>query len=263
MASPDEPQSQEITSDHAMADSDTIISAWNLTRDQQQQQSQPQPQREKQSKTPRRVCTACRRRKVGCDKKQPCQHCKKSGNDCVYPLDNNNSTDEQQIFRDTRLLEQLYRLEPMFKTLASGAEQGTLPAVVGSIQPHSTNNSQSSPTPPTPPHSVGSGSTNNRPANRPEGDQQTTTQQIPSPSPLVQQQLPSQDTDLTGTGTGTGRQSNASNDKRTLGSSWSPFTTSTGKLVKDDGRQRYVSGTFWESLHTEVTSHLKPCLDNC
>ncbi|KAK2772759.1 C6 transcription factor [Colletotrichum kahawae] len=33
--------------------------------------------------------------------------------------------------------------------------------------------------------------------------------------------------------------------------SWSPYGVSTGKLVKDDGRDRYVNGTFWEALHTE------------
>ncbi|KAG5800957.1 hypothetical protein H9Q69_000084 [Fusarium xylarioides] len=211
-----------------MADSDTIISAWNLSIDEQQQQS---PQREKQPRTPRRVCTACRRRKVGCDKKQPCQHCKKSGNDCVYPLDNN--TDAQQVVRDTRLLEQLYRLEPMFKTLASHAEQGTLPVVVSAILPDATNNNQSSPTPPTPPHSVGSGSTSNRQVYRPVGNQHTATQQTPSP---LGQQSQSQDGDLTGAG----GQSNASNGKGTPRSTWSPFGTSTGKLVKDDGRHRYV-----------------------
>ena len=35
---------------------------------------------------------------------------------------------------------------------------------------------------------------------------------------------------------------------------WSPYGNTTGQLVKDGGRNRYVSGRFWESLHTEVRS---------
>ncbi|KAJ4307443.1 hypothetical protein N0V84_012730, partial [Fusarium piperis] len=256
MESPDKPQSQVPPGDQAMSEGDTIISAWNPTGDgqeqqeQQQQQKQQQTQQQTQPRMPRRVCAACRRRKVGCDKKQPCQHCSKSGTECVYPPDNN--PDTRQMLRDTRLLEQLHRLEPMFKTLAGCMEQGTLPpSVLNSILPQSLAGPKtvpSLPTPPMPPHSVGSGSTGNQPGYRPVGNESNAIQQTPSPL----QQL--QDTDSTGdlqSNPASTASAPGESSREASGSAWSPYGTSMGKLVRDDGRQRYVSGAFWEALHTE------------
>lgn len=250
-----------------MADSDTIVSAWNSVHEDQQQQQQDQQQKtpeDTQPRVPRRVCSACRRRKVGCDKKQPCQHCKKSGTECVYPPENQ-ASDERQMFRDTGLLERLHRLEPMLKTLASCMEQGSLlpPSVSNSsILPqnhtpsHSDNHPRGVPAPPTPPRSVGSGSTGNRPDHRLVASERPGSTHAPSP---LGQPSPSHEADLTG-----GAQSTHSNPasgggscqraspKEMSGLVESPYGTSTGKLVRDDGRQRYVSGTFWEALHTEV-----------
>lgn len=258
-----------------MADSDTIISSWNSAhQDQQQHQDQQEQHQEQQQSTeeaqrrvPRRVCIDCRRRKVGCDKKQPCQHCKKSGTECVYPPDNHTS-DERQMFRDTGLLERLHRLEPMLKTLASCMEQGSLlhPSITSlSVLPHNqppgcSESTSSAPAPPTPPRSIGS--TGNRPDHRLAGNEQPPTTQAPSP---LGQPSPSHDADLTG-----GPQSNPSNTpaggegrqnispKEMSGLVESPYGTSMGKLVRDDGRQRYVSGTFWEALHTEVINDVQP-----
>ncbi|EEU36755.1 uncharacterized protein NECHADRAFT_88930 [Fusarium vanettenii 77-13-4] len=180
-----------------MSKGDTIISAWNPTGDGQEQreQQQQQAQQQTQPRMSRRVYAACRRRKVGCDKKQPCQHCSKSGTECVYPPDNN--PDAQQMLRDTRLLEQLHRLEPMFKTLVSCMEQGTLPpSVLNSVLPQSQPDPKNMPpTPPMPPHSVGSGGTGNQPGYRLVGNESHATQQ--TPSPLQQSHSPLQDTDST------------------------------------------------------------------
>lgn len=260
-----------------MADSDTIVSAWNTSQnDQDQQQHQPQqaPQ-ETQPRVPRRVCAACRRRKVGCDKKQPCQHCKKSGTECVYPPDNQ-SSEERQVLRDTELLERLHRLEPMLKTLASCMEQGALlpsvmnpSAVPENLLGHRENASENtfassgaSPAPPTPPHSVGSGSTFKQPECR-----LTRTEQ-PKPTRAqnsLGQPSPTQDADLAGNvrsnpsnTAGGGGSSQGISPREMSGLVESPYGTSTGKLVRDDGRQRYVSGTFWEALHTEVTNLFLP-----
>lgn len=258
-----------------MADSDTIVSAWNSAHDNQQQQQQQQPQQPPQgtqSRVPRRVCAACRRRKVGCDKKQPCQHCSKSGTECVYPPEHQTS-DERQMLRDTGLLERLHRLEPMLKTLASCMERGALlPSVTSSSSDLQENlppahreiacentlpNIRASPTPPTPPRSVGSGSTANRPDYRLAGSEHPVTMQTPSP---LGQQSPLQDADLAGAAQSNtpgnpvagGVGSQGVSPKEMSGLVESPYGTSTGKLVRDDGRQRYVSGTFWEALHTEV-----------
>lgn len=270
-----------------MADNDTIVSAWNSVQDNQQQQQkqpqqpQPQPQQDTQSRVPRRVCAACRRRKVGCDKKQPCQHCSKSGTECVYPPEHQTS-DERHMFRDTGLLERLHRLEPMLKTLASCMEQGALlPSVTTSSSSSSAlpqnqppahretarestlASTRASPAPPTPPRSVGSGSTGNRPEYRLAGPEHPATMQAPSP---LGQPSPLQDEDLAGAAQSTtpgnpragGLASQGVSPKETSGLVESPYGTSTGKLVRDDGRQRYVSGTFWEALHTEVINYVQP-----
>lgn len=260
-----------------MADSDTIVSAWNTSQnDQEQQQQQPQqaPQ-ETQPRVPRRVCAACRRRKVGCDKKQPCQHCKKSGTECVYPPDNQNS-EERQVLRDTELLERLHRLEPMLKTLASCMEQGALlPSVTNSsvlsqnLPGHRENTSENtfassgaSPAPPTPPRSVGSGSTVKQPEHRLMGNETPRTAQAPN---SLGQPSPIRDADLAGNvisnpsnAAGGGGSSQGISPREMSGLVESPYGTSTGKLVRDDGRQRYVSGTFWEALHTEVINLILP-----
>ncbi|KAF4964440.1 hypothetical protein FSARC_7626 [Fusarium sarcochroum] len=216
-----------------MADGDTIVSAWN--QDQQQQT-------QGRNTISRRVCVACRRRKVGCNKKQPCQHCKKSGTDCVYPTDSENG--DRQLDRDTQLLEQLHRLEPIFKTLADCMEQGTLPVSLGpssssssssSTLPNPSLNKPPPPSPPTPPQSVGSTSLGHIP-----GTGLSAMQQTPSPQSLLLQDADSIHPNIGG-----------SASQEPEGLAWSPYGTSTGKLVMDDGRQRYVSGKFWEALHTE------------
>lgn len=274
-----------------MADSDTIVSAWNSAHDNEQQQQQqrpqqpqPQPQQETSSRVPRRVCAACRRRKVGCDKKQPCQHCSKSGTECVYPPEHQTS-DERHMFRDAGLLERLHRLEPMLKTLASCMEQGALlPSATttssissSSAQPQShppahrdtarentaLASTRASPAPPTPPRSVGSGSTGNRPDYRLAGPEHPATMQAPSP---LGHPSPLRDADLAGARQSTtpgnpaagGLASQGVSPKEMSGLVESPYGTSMGKLVRDDGRQRYVSGTFWEALHTEVINYVQP-----
>lgn len=266
-----------------MAESDTIVSAWSSAHEDQQQQQQEQQEHQQQTpqepqpRVPRRVCSACRRRKVGCDKKQPCQHCKKSGTECVYPPEHQ-TPDERQVFRDTGLLERLHRLEPMLKTLASCMEQqGALlapppaaPASSSSSSAPVQNNTLSgrdtaraSPAPPTPPRSVGSGSTGNRPehhiAARPE---HPATLQAPSPlghpSPLpgVDSAVGGAHSNHGGSAAGS-KNSQGGSPREMSGLVESPYGTSTGKLVRDDGRQRYVSGTFWEALHTEVIHYVQ------
>ncbi|KAH6952455.1 fungal-specific transcription factor domain-containing protein [Ilyonectria sp. MPI-CAGE-AT-0026] len=244
---------------------DTIISAWNTAGEEQgQQQASERETQPRNPPQPRRVCAACRRRKVGCDKKQPCQHCKKSGTECVYPPEGESAA--RQVFADAQLWEQLHRLEPMFKTLADRMEQGFLfpSSSSGSSsttlsqdpRPGPKNARNPAPTPPAAPQSVGSASTSTghrqgqHASDHRIDNGRATTQQVPTP---LGEQSPPQDTDsLAGPPSsagvpalgGEGVQGNAA-------LAWSPYGTMTGKLVKDDGRRRFVSGTFWEALHTE------------
>ncbi|KAL6404547.1 hypothetical protein AUP68_13940 [Ilyonectria robusta] len=198
-------------------------------------------------------------------------HCKKSGTECVYPPDGESAA--RQVFADTQLWEQLHRLEPMFKTLADRMEQGFLfPS--SSSGSSSTTLSQdprpdpknahnpAAPTPPAAPRSVGPASTSTghlqgqHASSHGIDNARPATQQ--APTPLGGHSQP-QDTDsLTGPPSSAG----VSGAPLALGGegvqgnaalAWSPYGTMTGKLVKDDGRRRFVSGTFWEALHTEVS----------
>ncbi|KAM5369658.1 hypothetical protein ACJZ2D_008917 [Fusarium nematophilum] len=154
----------------------------------------------------------------------------------------------------------------MFKTLADCMQQGTLlpstSAAFGPVpssvlppnRPPDPNHAHSSSTPPapTPPDSISSAGTGN-PRQRQLVNGQFEAQQVPSP--LGQQSSP-RDTD----NSAAGAPSSLTPTIPTLGAdftqgscafTWSPYGTTTGKLVRDDGRQRYVSGTFWEALHSE------------
>lgn len=42
---------------------------------------------------------------------------------------------------------------------------------------------------------------------------------------------------------------NSDSPSSSVATTWSPYGSNTGILVKDDGRRRYVSGRFWETLH--------------
>ncbi|EQB43919.1 hypothetical protein CGLO_17398 [Colletotrichum gloeosporioides Cg-14] len=269
MNSPDTIQSRPYPGNHETADS--IVSAWNPAQLGDQSQSQQQTQDATQSRIqalPRRVCMACRRRKVGCDKKQPCHNCKKFGAECVYPSDS--ASAGRQILTDSQLWEQLHRLEPMFKTLADCVQQGSflpfssipsssttardtnLSTDVSSAQAQEqrpgTVAEHPSPAPPTPPYSVGSTGAVHR-----EQEVPATTLSAPNNANVLTGQSPPREAESLASTSSNTHASRMNGDKVEAESnlSWSPYGVSTGKLVKDDGRDRYVSGTFWEALHTE------------
>ncbi|KAK1690552.1 fungal-specific transcription factor domain-containing protein [Colletotrichum godetiae] len=275
--SPAKARSQASPSSQGIADS--IVAAWNpankenrQTKQQQQQQQQPlQPrQQDNQSRNqslPRRVCTACRRRKVGCDKKQPCHHCEKSGTDCVYPPEGSSAA--RQFLTDNQLWEQLHRLEPMFKTLAECMQQGTIPRssdpfIGSSSRPDSiptlpqtqlpeVNNDPTSPSPPTPPNSIGSSKGACRDLEKEPAAVDFHRLQAQQVAISLGPKSPARILDIAAGDASKFEIPNIECDSAQGDSvnSWSPYGTSTGKLVRDDGRERYVSGTFWEALHTE------------
>ncbi|KAF7553478.1 hypothetical protein G7Z17_g3603 [Cylindrodendrum hubeiense] len=241
---------------------DTIISAWNTTdSDQQQQQQQQdtgQPQSQSQNSPKQRtVCVVCRRRKVGCDKRRPCQHCKKAGIECVYPPDGKSAA--RDAIADAQILGQLRRLEPMFKSLVDCMEQGavfpfspgshpTIPTLAQQSRPDSGDNAA-----PTPPHSVGSvgsASAAGRQVERRSDNGQSETQQVPTPLGHHSPPQESQDTDAIPTAPD--RAGGAVQESSAL--SWSPYGTTGGQLVRDGSQNKYVSGTFWDALHAENTA---------
>lgn len=264
MEAPDSIESRLSSSEPEMAD--TIISAWNTADQGHQQQDEGQQDEGQQEKQPqnspkqRTVCVVCRRRKVGCDKRRPCQHCKKSGVECVYPPDGKSAA--REAIADAQIWGQLRRLEPMFKSLVDCMEQGAFPlSSPGShpplpqpSRPYAGDNPHPHPAP-TPPHSVGSVgsvSAGGRRSDHRSDNGQSETQQVPVP---IGQQSPPQDNEATPTAPDSAGV-HAFDGEAVQGSgaaTWSPYGTTAGQLVRDGAQQKYISGTFWESLHTDVS----------
>lgn len=188
--------------------------------------NEPEAQAATQGPTQNRVCVTCRRRKVKCDKRQPCQNCVKLRTECVFP--SKRCAADRQAAADAELLHELRRLEPLFQSLVSkinddGAAGLSLPPppppVETTSQPQPTGTSESpavSSIIPSPP-------------------------QLPAASPMVLE-LPSLH--------GSPFTTNSLCGSDTV--PWSPYGTTVGKLVKDLGKNRYISGLFWDALHMEV-----------
>lgn len=66
-----------------------------------------------------RTCTACRQRKVKCNRQQPCSHCIRSGYDCIYPTGRGRAPKRSRRFVDAQLVDKLARLETIIQRLAS------------------------------------------------------------------------------------------------------------------------------------------------
>ena len=65
-----------------------------------------------------RSCVTCRRRKVRCDKKQPCSNCTKAGIECFFPGPGRAPRKARKP-PDTELLARLRRLEGVVQTLGA------------------------------------------------------------------------------------------------------------------------------------------------
>ena len=73
-----------------------------------------------------RSCTTCRKRKVGCDKRQPCSNCTKAGIECRFPPPGRAPRRSKKP-PDTELLARLRRLEGVVQSLGKGANGEDLP----------------------------------------------------------------------------------------------------------------------------------------
>ncbi|KAF7553058.1 hypothetical protein G7Z17_g3893 [Cylindrodendrum hubeiense] len=279
MDQPRDPRRSFSRSSNRDAPGDTIIvsptpSSFQSAEQGQLPQEQSQPQT--QTRQQRRVCNTCRRRKVGCDKKQPCQNCKRSNTECVYPPDRASST---VSLESSQIWEQLRRLEPLIKTLTdrvppetvSTSSAASAPAALALslaspsaiIAPSTTPNVDRIPTISEPPQRA---ATENEAGKAPAFHE--TQQRFPvtgSETPGFIHQHNSDDTTML-----SGRASldltsgisplNSDSPSSSVATTWSPYGSNTGILVKDDGRRRYVSGRFWETLHD--TDHVQDQLSD-
>lgn len=66
-----------------------------------------------------RSCELCRQRKVKCDRRQPCSHCARSGQDCLYPAGPGRAPKQSRRAENAQLMDKLSRLEHIIKRLAS------------------------------------------------------------------------------------------------------------------------------------------------
>ena len=73
-----------------------------------------------------RSCTTCRKRKVGCDKRQPCSNCTKASIECRFPPPGRAPRRSKKP-PDTELLARLRRLEGVVQSLGKGANGEDLP----------------------------------------------------------------------------------------------------------------------------------------
>ena len=69
-----------------------------------------------------RSCVICRRRKVRCDKTDPCKNCRKAGIECTFPLPGRAPRKARKP-PDTELLARLRRLEGVVQTLGVGVDE--------------------------------------------------------------------------------------------------------------------------------------------
>ena len=69
-----------------------------------------------------RSCVTCRRRKVRCDKKNPCNNCTKAGIDCIFPGPGRAPRTARKP-PDTELLSRLRRLEGVVQSLGAQVDE--------------------------------------------------------------------------------------------------------------------------------------------
>ena len=70
-----------------------------------------------------RSCITCRKRKVRCDKRQPCSNCNKAAIECIFPSPGRAPRRSRKP-PDTELLERLRKLEGVVQSLGKTAEEG-------------------------------------------------------------------------------------------------------------------------------------------
>ena len=164
----------------------------------------------------------CRRRKVKCDKKQPCSNCQKASIECVFPRPGRAPRKSKKP-PDAELLARLRRLEGVVQRLGKGADGEDLSSE--SRSPDESKNDANGP-----------------------GDQAHRAPKVEhaepandTPSHLKETYCPGRDIEML-------------KNRASIGEHGPPFTLDKeiGRLVIGEGKSVYVSNSFWASLTTEV-----------
>jgi hypothetical protein len=162
-----------------------------------------------------RSCITCRRRKVKCDKKQPCANCVKAHIDCIFPSPGR-APRKPRKQQDSELIERLKKLEGV--VLSLGAQAG-----VQGEDAH--NGREEETTPPT----VAEGSA--EPKKEKELSQEERIQKARQELKELKQ---------------------AKFDQDRKKSPTTGLENRFGRLVVDEGRSRYINPSFWANLSNEV-----------
>ena len=170
-----------------------------------------------------RSCVTCRKRKVKCDKRHPCSNCTKASIECVFPGPGRAPRRSRKP-ADTELLARLRRLEGVVQSLGKGIdEDGDKDGDKdGEMDTELAETKQDPPPQP--------GQQNGGDSARPK----SSCQKHLEDGPYVQKKA--------------GKES-------------APLVKEFGRLVVEDGRSRYVSNKFWNSLSEEV-AEMRDILDD-
>lgn len=196
--------------------SDDVLHTTNSADNRVQKASQSPSNSGNSSLNPR-SCVTCRRRKVKCDKKQPCANCVKANIDCIFPSPGRAPRKPRKP-QDTELIERLKKLEGVVRSLGSQAgiqSEGQ--------SPEKSSDGQS-------------------PAAPKEGNTEPKKEEELSQEEKIRkacQEL----REL--------RKAQWENEGKK-----SPTTgleNRFGRLVVDEGRSRYINPSFWASLSSEVS----------
>lgn len=173
-----------------------------------------------------RSCVTCRRRKVKCDKQNPCSNCTKAGSPCVFPAPGRAPRRPRQgggkvvSEREAELLKRLRRLEGVVEELSGQVE-------VEAVK-----------------HSPSSDNSSSMQKDSESGD---TSNQKGSTVRVV------------GMDEGSGSRRKWITRSLKLGdgppkSAWSPEEAERGigRLVLEEGKSRYVASPFWAAISEEV-----------
>ena len=161
-----------------------------------------------------RSCTICRRRKVKCDKKQPCSNCVKAHSVCVFPAPGRAPRKPRKP-QDAELMDRLRRLEGVVQSLGAQvqSDDGENPSKDDKeLTPNDTGNEASEKNPETHEDKIRKAIKELRDLKREQWEKDG------RPKPPV-------DTGL---------------------------ENRFGRLVVGDGKSRYINPSFWASLSHEV-----------
>ena len=184
------------------------------------QKSSSSPNNSNPSLNPR-SCITCRRRKVKCDKKQPCANCVKAHIDCIFPSPGRAPRKPRKP-QDSELIERLKRLEGVVRSLGSqsGFQQD-------GQSPEKSSDAAS-------PVEV---------KDEEKKDSELTHDEKIKKACMEIRELKKARWEKEGKGENT---------------SSTGLESRFGRLVVDEGRSRYINPSFWANLSTEVIRFLDP-----